>query len=342
MSEFSVRIAPLSSIPSLLSSLGCCPEEVLDSTGFRLGDFESDENHVPYAEAASLINKSARMSRCDYFGLVIGQRFSLQKLGLVGKLTYTSETVHSALRNLMDSFYLHDSGGIVTLDRTPRLAALSYRSIVPDRLSVVQVNEMCIACLCLIMRNFCGASWNPARVELARPRPASDASYREFFRAPIIFGATKNTISFSNRWLDHPVSSPDYEDHKILVAMAQELLGSASPGLTAVVRRLLHRGLSAGSGASYDISEALGMHERTLRRRLRKENTSFSKLLEEVRQTASFQYLSDTNLSIGDIAGELGYGSTDAFDHAFRRWHGVSPLQWRKLQEARSRSVEAS
>lgn len=58
---------------------------------------------------------------------------------------------------------------------------------------------------------------------------------------------------------------------------------------------------------------ALGLHERTLRRRLQLEGTSFRELLDEARQAASCQYLAGTSLSIKAIALALGYRSTDAF-----------------------------
>ena len=331
MPDYTVRIAPLSNIPSILSSLGCTPQPVLESAGFIVGDFETGENQVPYTEAAGLIANSAKYSNCDSVGLALGQGFSLQQLGLVGQLAHTSKDAGSALRDLIDNFYLHDSGGVITLDRQPSRTSLGYMSIVPKRVSVTQVNDMCIACLCRVMRGLCGPDWHPARVELSRPRPASNTHFSDFFRAPIVFGAKNNALYFSSRWLDFPLSSSDRENHQVMAEIAGDLLSTVSPGLTTVVSSLLHQGLSNGLGTSNEVADAIGVHERTLRRRLRQENTSFRSLLDEVRQTKSLYYLSETQLSIGNIAVLLGYGSNHAFDHAFQRWYGTSPLQWRQL-----------
>jgi AraC-like DNA-binding protein len=320
--------------------MGYQPNSVIEFAGLSPGDFESSENRVPYAEAVRLINAGAEVSCCLSFGLLLGECFTLQDLGLAGRLAHTSATVEVALHDLMENFHLHDSGGIIALDKSARIMSLGYRSLLPRAVSVVQVNDMCIACLFLIMRALCGEEWSPSRVQLSRPRPDNDALYRKFFRAPVIFGAKRNALSFSNHWLDRPTLSADLEGHMALTRIACEARNGADPGLSTLVRRYLHRGLHLGQNASGEIAEALGMHERTLRRRLQQEHISFSKLLEEVRQTTSFQYLSDTELSISDIAGELGYSSTDAFDHAFRRWHGLSPLQWRKRYTLRDQSVE--
>jgi AraC-like DNA-binding protein len=182
------------------------------------------------------------------------------------------------------------------------------------------------------MRSLCGADWSPAKVELTRPKPADVARYKGFFRSPVVFGARNNALSFSKNWLSVPVSTSDGEKHKMLSLENVKADKNTKQGVSPAVRRLLHRNVSRGIDGSRYVAESLGIHERTLRRRLARENTSFRELLEEVRETLSLQYLNDTELSISDIAFALGYSGTDAFDHAFRRWHGMSPSQWRRRQ----------
>lgn len=70
------------------------------------------------------------------------------------------------------------------------------------------------------------------------------------------------------------------------------------------------------------------MTERTLRRRLADEGTSFRDLLAEVRQTMAEELLSSTGLSVSEVAARLGYSSPSAFIHAFQKWHGCSPRQF--------------
>lgn len=334
MAEYEVRVAPLLIIPELLYSIGCDPGSVFSSAGFNEADFRDGESRLPYKEAASLIDASSAVSHCDTFGLSLGQRFSLQQLGLIARISGSSDTVEAALRDLLDNFYLHDSGGILFLDKGSSLASLGYRVIVPRAGSLVHVHDMCIACLCLVLRSFCGADWSPAKVELTRAEPTDAARYKAFFRAPVVFGARTNALSFSKHWLSVPVPTSDGEKHRMLSLEKATATESAQQRVSKVVRRLLHQNLHKGLDSSCDIAESLGVHERSLRRRLARENTSFRELLEEARQTVSLQYLNDTELSISDVALALGYSGTDAFDHAFRRWHGMSPSQWRGLQTA--------
>ena len=74
-----------------------------------------------------------------------------------------------------------------------------------------------------------------------------------------------------------------------------------------------------------------GMSERSLRRKLSQEGTSFRKLLDEVKSRKAKQLLLNTQLTIDAIAQELGYAESAAFVHAFRRWENTSPAQYRSI-----------
>ena len=66
------------------------------------------------------------------------------------------------------------------------------------------------------------------------------------------------------------------------------------------------------------------MIPRTLRRRLLHENTRFSELRYEARQTLAEEYRSGPGLSVAQIAGRLGYAEARGFIKAYKRWHGVT------------------
>jgi len=91
---------------------------------------------------------------------------------------------------------------------------------------------------------------------------------------------------------------------------------------------------------SYDIPKAkeaaqtFGMSERTLRRKLSEEQSSFQSVLDDVRFEKAKHWLSDSQLSIELIALKLGYQEAAAFNHAFKRWSAQSPSQFRKAQSS--------
>lgn len=85
-----------------------------------------------------------------------------------------------------------------------------------------------------------------------------------------------------------------------------------------------------------DISEALSIPERTLRRRLSNMNTSYSLILQDVRRGLAEAALKETDCTVDEIAAMLGYTETANFRHAFRRWAGISPHGYRLSMRSNS------
>lgn len=77
------------------------------------------------------------------------------------------------------------------------------------------------------------------------------------------------------------------------------------------------------------VAAKLAVSHRTLRRRLQAEGTSYSKLLASVRLEAARRCLANDNLTIDEIAYQLGYTEPTNFRHAFRRWTGSTPSAFR-------------
>ena len=81
------------------------------------------------------------------------------------------------------------------------------------------------------------------------------------------------------------------------------------------------------------------MTVRTLQRWLRMEGTIFSELLDRIRHERSCELLGDPDASVAEIARHLGYSEVSNFTHAFRRWTGQSPTQYRaELEQGVQRS----
>ena len=95
-----------------------------------------------------------------------------------------------------------------------------------------------------------------------------------------------------------------------------------------MVKGVLRRSLGAGEISIEGVAAELGMHKRTLQRRLRETETSFADLFDEVRADAAIQYVASGELPLTRVALQLGFSDQSAFNHAFRRWLQRSPTEW--------------
>jgi AraC-like DNA-binding protein len=99
-------------------------------------------------------------------------------------------------------------------------------------------------------------------------------------------------------------------------------------GLAGRVRDVLLSSIAHDTSLA-SVSERLKIPQRTLRRRLREEGTSFREIAEHLRMQLAIKYLRDTDLTVEDIAFALGFSDAANFRHAFHRWTGKSPNQSR-------------
>jgi AraC-like DNA-binding protein len=91
--------------------------------------------------------------------------------------------------------------------------------------------------------------------------------------------------------------------------------------------------LPHGKAEKQTVAKALGMSERTLSRRLEDEDTTYEKVVDQLRRSLALQYIKEPGISVSQIAWLLGYEGATSFNHAFRRWAGCSPSAARGEKE---------
>jgi AraC-like DNA-binding protein len=82
------------------------------------------------------------------------------------------------------------------------------------------------------------------------------------------------------------------------------------------------------SGVKIARRNTLGLHPRTLRRRLREEGQTFERLRDGVRFAVARELLVLTDIPAADVGAFLGFETPGVFSRAFRRWSGTSPSRW--------------
>jgi len=317
------------SIPATLRSLGCEPGPILTSAGFNLAQFKDPDVRISYLAASKLLARCVAVTGCVHFGLLIGERAVPSHLGIAGYLVGSAADVGSALRSLVKYLDLHDQGGVPAMVTSGNRTLLGYAIHLPGVEAADTIYDLSITLACNIMRTLCGTNWKATEVLLARRPPRDATPYKHFFRSPLRFNADESAIAFPTWWLNHqlPTADPLLQHH--LVMEADALHASQGADLTGHVHRVLRQRLMSRQCTAADIAGQLGMHERTLYRRLQQEGTSFQQVLDQVRQTVGQQLLAGTTATLAEIAASLGYADSSSFIRAFKQWSGITPAQWR-------------
>lgn len=102
-----------------------------------------------------------------------------------------------------------------------------------------------------------------------------------------------------------------------------------SASLSANIRRRLREWPPAAWPDFDTLAHQFHASPATLRRRLDDEGESYRSIMDELRRDLAISLLSDTQLNIADIAGELGFAESSAFHRAFKKWTGTRPGEYR-------------
>ena len=91
-----------------------------------------------------------------------------------------------------------------------------------------------------------------------------------------------------------------------------------------------------------DLARLCNMSRATLARQFQEKlGRSASDLLTDIRMTLAANELKKSSLSTGAVAEAVGYQSEAAFQRAFKGHMGITPAQWRKMQEPSGQDVFA-
>jgi AraC-like DNA-binding protein len=109
---------------------------------------------------------------------------------------------------------------------------------------------------------------------------------------------------------------------------------SETDSLVQTARSKLMSQLAGGEVGLGTLARSMHMSERTLRRRLSERGTSYQALLDELRSTQARKLVGHGSEPVDQIAQRLGFSDTSSFFHAFKRWTGQTPAQFRRTVRA--------
>lgn len=88
--------------------------------------------------------------------------------------------------------------------------------------------------------------------------------------------------------------------------------------------------ITMGKLSISDASSILGMHARTIQRRLNEAGMTYSDIVDDLVLRRVLDLLKYSDLSITTIASDIGYGDSANFTRFFKRKMGITPSQYRR------------
>ena len=303
----------------------------LQGSGVTESDLLAPEGLITREQELRLVeNLMLALPDVPALGFRLGMQYSVATFGIWGFALRTSrnlrEAVTRALRYLpLSTAYCRmearerDDGFAVCFDPEP--IPRHVRQFLLERDMATAVN---------LMREMSLASVQSCGLEFTGPPPDYAAEIAQLSGTEPVFGADGNALCLNRDVMDR--SLPTYD--AMLVRMLedqcrQQLERRQQSGVTGQVRAQLLGGLGLVASIE-DVAQAMAMSPRSLRRKLTAEGHSFRQLVEAERQQLAEHLLTNSQMTIEEMALHLGYADTASFNRAFRRWLETSPGEYRR------------
>jgi AraC-like DNA-binding protein len=325
-----LQVAP---IVTTLVELGLDAPRLLALAGLRQADLASPSSRVSAASELLLWEAAVKLSGDPAIGLRVAERIAPGALGSFEYLLRHSETLHALLERAQRYGRLVDDISDVSVRCADGVATIRV-----GRIGNYPVPAAGAECLFAVVLAIARANWpehGVLGVRFSHAAHAESARYRARLGCSVQFACEANEILCPEAALHVRARNADPALGRVLEDHTTELL-SRLPSTQTFTETAREKLRQLGAFDPEPVARALGISERTMRRRLASEGMTFQLLVDELRKSIALARVLANTSSLDALASDLGFADTSTLYRAFRRWTGTTPVQYR----ARSRRVD--
>ena len=326
-----VRAGAWKGLSELIKSSGGDPDAIFTAVGLP-SDLSANPNaYFPVKSLIASLELAAETLDQPDFGLRSGVHASLA-LGTLTLAIFNAPTAREGIELAARYIHIHNRDMAIEIlpHPGPQCELVCCRVRDPALIGSVQLSERIVGGVFYHLKAILGATFQPEAIRFTTPRLSDPSVYRSAFGIDPVFECETGGIVISSTMLDEPRSG---RDENILEAAKAHLNTLDEGRLTRLTDKVdvLIRSFLVGSPCTIQqIASALGLHHRTLQRRLRDEGVCFEHLKDEAKRRRAEKLLARSDVTLTDVAFMLGYTESSTFSRKARDWFGVTPRIYRR------------
>lgn len=316
----------LTTVIDAVAPRGIRAEAVLDRTGLTVEDVRDPHTLTSIGQYLTACENIVAAGAQFGDAFAIGSRLHLSAYGMYGYALMCSPTMREffdfavryqplatpALRlgwRAEGDFAIWEFGEI-------------YRDVMSSQLRTFLVRQQMKMTFTHI-RDTAGADNLPVRALFGLPEDDYSAQDQRELSCPCLYDQPAHELHYPIGILDQTPELGNRLSRAMLEETCDRLIGQsrANSGLSGEVYQLLLLAPNRFPSMAA-LAEQIGLHERTLRRRLADENTSYADIVDDVRRKLALEYLQTTRMSVEDVAWKVGFSDSANLRRAIRRWTG--------------------
>jgi AraC-like DNA-binding protein len=328
--QASVSMSWVNSVLSAAQHCGVGRDALLKAAGISVADLQRDR--WPVDHITRLWRAAARATGDPGFGLKAGSLVGPASFNVVGYLLQSVPTLRQAIAAVQKYQRLISDGGRLQMIVGPQASWLVYHPRQGELPFSPHQIEAVLAAAVALARWTTGSFSRPLRVQFSQPALGPLAGYHAVFQCPVEFDQAFSGVLIDNAVLDAPLPQADAQLARLHQQYAAARLAALSPpeALVEQLRRWIDSQLQGQVPTRSRAAQALGLTPRTLARRMQQQGLDFSGLVDQARRDAAMSAVAESTRALADIGQSLGFAEPSTFWRAFKRWTGMTPLQWRQ------------
>jgi AraC-like DNA-binding protein len=327
-----VRIDALRNFRQVVDGLGGDPDALLAKSQIDSAVLENRHAVVSYRMMVHLLERAASELKCPDFGIRLAAAQSGAKvLGPIEVVMANSNTLGDAFRYCAAHLQAYSSAVQIGIERDSanRRSFIRFEILLSRLPYQRQVVEQALLLTQHAAVDLTKGHAQAREIWFSHAALLSRSTYRNCFSAVVRFGAPCNAIFFSDADLDCAISKPDPQLYEIATSYIESRFPVVRLTMSTRVRAIIARRLADDECTNEQVASALGLHPRTLQRRLREEGECFESLKDSVRRDIALRYLMQPDLPLTRVAELLGYSEASVLSRSCARWFSASPKQLR-------------
>jgi AraC-like DNA-binding protein len=312
--------------------LGLDTDRLLAAAGVDRATINDADARIPVEQMRALWSYAYDLSRDPDLALHAIEVLPFGAYRVIDFLAGSAPTIGAAISKVSNYFPLINNAVRLPCEVGEKQVSVALEATFRGSAISRPYAEYALAAVFLRTRVATNHRYRLACIEFAYPRPHRISEHERIFECPVLFGAAANRLILARSVWDTPRKGSDPQLFSVLDAHAK-LLVDQLPAASAVVGRVrdaINEELRGGSPRLESIASRLAMSPRTLQRRLADEGIVFNDLLDEMRLRAAKTYLSKRDVAGAEVAYLLGFAEQSSFNHAFKRWTGQTPTEYRR------------
>lgn len=316
-----------------LDSFGIRSQQVLTGTGLTAKELSLCDSIISTAQVIKIYENTLKQSSDPQLAWFLGARANIASLGIYGFTILSAPTLRQALVFAGRYSKIITPTIKINYQETPlggKLSILPAGAISYSPQLLRFMLDYHVSVFNCVLKELLGDTFTPSRIDFSYPASHFPEVHKNLITCHAHYHTPDTAYYLAEQWLHHHNPRGNSIVFNRMKEECDERMAKLATSL-GISGRIRNYFLTTQDNrfSMGEVCEHLALSERTLRRKLNEEGTSFSEVIDSCRLQIAIKYLEETHLPIEGIASRLGFSSAVGFRQAFHRWTGATPSKIR-------------